>query len=575
MQQNRSELRQLIGRAVNETAHLLPLSANRGLSPMDLPHFLVVIAELQAAAPEAARSLALQYKPSDSIGRAKLSEYLRSLSSLDKYFDGAREYITCVGSPGNSLSMALPLSAISSKIIMSAIVNSIEVATDALYNFLETDSFPIRLVYLLTGTKVSKEIVLDDYCKIIPADDAISLVGLSADPPPGMTSLAKESLGCALVIEANVSPGTWNVDKDIAPVVHFQGLAKENIGLLCGIKTLVSQRQFYPSASTHIMDQVLVDTLPIVEHTPIGGWTFLNHLVPVLPSESTLPYLDTQEFRSLVSKYAACAEDVKRRLQIPISRFQSTTRRMGHTDRVIDLAIAFEAMLIDKYKQGVTKRLAERAAWLYAETEDEKSWAEKEMRSFYRHRSEIMHGEEVSENVELYSTAASIFVVCLKNIIGRRQFPNWGSVDVSGTIGNPIANDPHAVLSTKHDATSWTIGELKRIDKALSHHCKSMLQGVPPGSHANGTVTHTRDAQATIAELEGRNEAYVYVDPYGLRDAHPLWRESSEGGDEARTWHCGDDIRRHIRLWVEAALEKRLTVVIDDDSEFIRGHHIS
>ncbi len=575
MQHTRSELRHLIGRAVDETACLFPRSSSRGLSPLDLPHFLVAIAELRAAAPEAARRLAQQYEPPETIGRNKLSEYLRSLSPLDKYFDGSRKYITCVGSPVSSLGMALPLSAISSKIVMSAIVNSVDVATDALYNFLETDSFPIRLVFLLTGTKVSREIVLDDYCEIIPADQAISLVGLSSDPPPGMTSLAKESLGCALVVEANVSPGTWSVDRDIPPVVHFQGLAKENIGLLCGIKTLVSQRQFYPFASTHIMDQVLVDTLPIVEHTPIGGWSILNHLVPVFPSDSALPYLDTREVLSLVSKYAACAEDVKRRLQIPISRFQSTTRRMGHTDRVLDLAIAFEAMLTDKYKPGVTKRLAQRAAWLYAETEDEKSWAEKEMRSFYRHRSEIMHGEVVSENVDLYSTAASIFVVCLKNIMGRRQFPNWDSVDVSGTIGNPVADDPHAVLSTKHDATSWTIGELKRIDEALSHHWKTMLQGVLPGSQENGTVTHTRDVQATIAELESRNEAYVYVDPYGLRDAHPLWHESSEGGDEARIWHCGDDIRRHVRLWVKSALEKRLTVVIDDDSEFIRGYPIS
>ena len=458
---------------------------------------------------------------------------------------------------------------------MSAILNSVGVATDALHDFLMTDSFPIRLVYLLIGTKISKEIILDAHSKLIPADDAISLVGLSSDPPPGLAPLDKNLLGCALIVETNVQPGTWDSDRNIAPRVHLQGIAEENIGLLCGVLTLISQRQFYPFAQTHIIEREIVDTLPIVEHSSIGGWTILNHLVPVLPSDSLLPYLDTQELRSLVSNYAACVDDVKKRLQIPISRFQSTTGRMSHVDRFIDLAIAFEAMLTRKKERYIASRLEERAAWLYAETEDEKSWVKEKMESFYKHRSAIVHGEEVlAEDAELYSNTQSIFIVCLKNIIRRQEFPKWDSVDVSGTTGNPVADDPSTILSAKHDATSWTIGELKRIDEALSNHWETTLQGVLPSGSGNGAMMHTGDVRATIAELEDRNEAYVHVDPYQLRDAHPLWREASGNGDEARIWHCGDDIRRHIRLWIEAALERRLTVILDDTSAFFKDHPI-
>lgn len=570
-QHNLVELRRLIDRAVSDTSILIPQSNRRGLSPLDFRQFRDIVSEHRADSPEAVSNFTRQYTPVESTGRDALSHYLRSLSSLDKYFDTTRERVTCVGSPVTSIvSPGFSLSKVSSRIIISAIINSVDVATETLHNFLLTDSFPIRLVFLLIGAKISKEIILDEQCKLIPADDAISLVGMSSLSLSQLASLDKDILGCALVVETNVQPGARDDDTVIAPNVHLQGVAEADIGLLCGILTLVSQQQLHPFSWTHIIDQETVDTLPIVERAPTDGWTVLNHLVPIFPSVSSLSYLDTQELCSLVRNYVACVDDVQRRLQMPILRFQSTTGRMKEEDRYIDLAIAFEAMLISKYERNIGKRLAERATWLYAETEEEKLWAENEVRAFYRHRSAIVHGEEKSGNVDLYSKAESIFVVCLKNIIKRRQFLDWDSVDLQGTIGNPVVDDPSAVLSTKHDATSWTIGELKHIDEALSHYWKTTLQGVSPGSRGIARVRRTRDAQATIAKLEDSNEVYVHVDPYRLRDIHPLWLESSESGDDARIWHCSEDIRRHIRLWIEAALKRRLTVVIDSNSEYCR-----
>lgn len=568
MQHTQSDLRRSIARAVSDTAFLLPRS-EKSLSVLHIQQFLAIVTKLRAHSPEAIRNFAQRYSPMESTGRDELSYYLSSLSSLDRYFDDSRQFVTLVSSPGVSVSTGIPLSAVSSKIIMSAIINSVDVATEALHNFLTTDSFPTRLIFLLVGVKVSKEIVLDNHCKLIPADDALSLVNQSPISDLLPASIDKDYLGCALIIDTNIQPGTWDADRDMAPSVHLQGVAKEDIDLLCGILTLVSQRQFHPISLTHIIDQAIVDTLPIVGNSTVGGLTVLNHLVPFLPSDSILPYLDTQELRSLVSSCAACSNNVKRRLQIPISRFQSTTGRMSHVDSCIDLAIAFESMLMSKNERSISKRLAERAAWLYSETKNERSLVNREMQAFYAHRSAIVHGDQVPEDVDLYLRAQSIFVVCLKNIIKRKAIPDWDTISIATTIGNTEVKNPATLLSAKHDATSWTIGELEHIDEALSKSWKSTLQTAQTGG--SGGITHTYDVSATISEFKNRDEPYIFADPERLRGAHPYWPGASNSNDEVRMWHCNNDIKRHVDSWVEAAAGKGLAVIVD--SSYMLSRH--
>lgn len=560
MQHSRSELRRMIARAVDDTTLFLPHSEKSGPA-LHFQQFLAIASELRAHSPEALRGFVRQFTPVESTGRDELSHYLSSLSALDKYFDDSRQFVTCVGSPGTSISVGIPLSEISSKVIMSAIVNSVDVATEALHSFLMTDSFPMRLIFILVGSKISKEIILDNHCKLIPAVDAISLVDLSSIFHPLLASIDKDFLGCGLIVETNVQPGTWDADSHIAPNVLLQGVAEADIGLLCGILTLVSQRQFYPIVRTHIIDQEIVDTLPIVEHSTVGGLTVLNHLVPLLPSDLILPYLDTQELRSLVSNYAECDDKVQRHLQIPLSRFQSTTGRMNHVDRCIDLAIAFESMLMNKYKPNIDKRLAERAAWLYSETKTEKLRVYDEMLAFYQHRSAIVHGKEVPEDVDLYLKAQSIFIVCLKNIIKRKAIPDWDSINISTSMGNIEVKDPATLLSAKHDATSWTIEELEHIDEVFSEFWKSTLQTAQPSGSSE--IIHTQDVHRTISEFNNRGEPYIFADPERLRDLHPYLPSASKSNDEARVWHCDNDIKRHVDSWIEAAAGKGLTVIVD------------
>ena len=71
-----------------------------------------------------------------------------------------------------------------------------------------------------------RRIIPDDCCRLIPVDDAISLVNISSNSHPLSTSIGKDFPGCALMVEPNGKPGTWNADSDIAPNVLFQGVAE-------------------------------------------------------------------------------------------------------------------------------------------------------------------------------------------------------------------------------------------------------------------------------------------------------------------------------------------------------------
>ena len=531
--------------------------------------FRAIVSNLRAHSPDKVHSFTGRFAPAESAGLSALEHYLRSLSALDRYFDDAREYITCVASPGMSVSVPTPLARASSKIVMSAIMNSVDVAADALHRFLEHDSFPMTLVYFLAGTRIAREIALDDQTRLIPADEASSRMDTSSTIFGRSAALGPEMAWCALLTEATVQPGTWGLSHHVDAGVDLRGVADVGIDVLSGLITLVSGRAFYPFASTHLVEQAIVDTLPITQHSPTGGWAVENHLVPFLSGGSVLPYLDTQGLRATVAGYRAADEEVRRRLHLPLSRFRTAKARLDHVDRSIDLAIAFRRMLTTRDESNIAQRLAERAAWLYAETEEQREWAEDRIRSFYRHQSDILRGEVVPEEADLYADAESIFVVCFRNIATRQSYPEWRSLDAAGTLESPT-DDPAAILSAKHDTTSWTVGELEQIDDALSSHWGAVLDSLPPGS--TGGTTHTHDVPAAVAELEGRGEAYVVADPHALRDAHPMWSESTERRDEARIWHCGEDITRHIRLWMEAARKKRLTVVIDSGSEFLRDH---
>lgn len=64
----------------------------------------------------------------------------------------------------------------------------------------------------------------------------------------------------------------------------------------------------------------------------------------------------------------------------------------GAEDRLIDASVALEAMYGSLDSGDVTRKISQRAAWLLGQSADERRAISKEMKSFYRTRSKVVHG---------------------------------------------------------------------------------------------------------------------------------------------------------------------------------------
>ena len=573
MESTRSELHRLIGRAVH-SAHI-----NVEFHTAERDRHTFTARQYRAHFPDGVMDYYRVIRRTEPLVeqplKQELADYFSSLSALDKYFDETRKFLTCDYSVGSSVSIGMSIEEFVDKVVMSAIMHTESEVAEVLQNFFENDAVPMRLIFFLAGTKIAESVSLGKNSRLVTWEELKSLTAPLDDFATGPNLNRLNGVGCGLIVEASVTPGTWDATQSSSAIPKLAGLARDNIGVFCCLLSLVTQKEFYPFAQTSLVAPVIVDTLPSINHRPISGWVIHNFLTPILPSDSVLPFLDTQELHSLAENFGDCSLDVKRRLGVPLSRFQSTMSRLKLEDRFIDLATAFESLLDVGNSSQVTMTLAKRASWLYAETMEEKEQSNERMKSFYTQRSEIVHNglQTSGEDQGLYSQAQSIFIVCLKNIIKKQSLVDWGSRDYVVKPFYSQEKEPAEVLSEKHISTSWSVGELALIDESLSKCWRSTLQGQTPNANPT-SVYQTHDVSAAVAELEARNEASVLIDPTKLRDAHPKWPEFLGAEDQARLWHCAEDIRRHVKLWIEGAIEHKLTAVYNPTDEFLKDHRI-
>ena len=61
-------------------------------------------------------------------------------------------------------------------------------------------------------------------------------------------------------------------------------------------------------------------------------------------------------------------------------------------DRLLDASVALEAMYGPLGDRKIRQNISQRAAWLLGQSDDERRAISKEMKSFYRTRSKVVHG---------------------------------------------------------------------------------------------------------------------------------------------------------------------------------------
>lgn len=305
-----SELYYLIQRAVDDSETLLPTtrSGQHRFGPVRREDFRPIYISLARVSAREADRFKAGFVPEHSLAKSELTRYLRSHRALGKYFHGD-EHLTVVTEPIVSLSMPVAFSQFVDQIIRSAILYSVGDVTRVLWDFLDADSVPTTLVYLLAGTDVVQEIILDEYCKLVPTTAVLEMPAITDTLAENVASFSGRLACCALVLETTVHPGTWSHDdadwsNDLRPIANLLGISKDGILMLCGALSLVTMQPFIPFLSSSFTSAIVADTLPIPSRG--GGFGIQNRDAPILRPERTLAELETDDLTSLIDDLAAC-----------------------------------------------------------------------------------------------------------------------------------------------------------------------------------------------------------------------------------------------------------------------------
>ena len=132
---------------------------------------------------------------------------------------------------------------------------------------------------------------------------------------------------------------------------------------------------------------------PNIRTQPASG---SSGVFDVWPEDRTPGAQDVDAFVSAARGWSTfCAGKEDRSTELAIRRlaaaFGIPGGVFGTEDRILDAAVALEA-LYGPTSSGVTKKISWRAAWLLSESNGPSDAVLKEMKSFYKTRSKIVHG---------------------------------------------------------------------------------------------------------------------------------------------------------------------------------------
>ena len=122
-----------------------------------------------------------------------------------------------------------------------------------------------------------------------------------------------------------------------------------------------------------------------------------RHLFDVWPSDKTMSSKDVDIFVAAARGWLRFFQNAPPKIQLAVDRLVSSygpaAAPFGFTGPIIDVSIALESMYGPFDNRSITRKLSQRAGWLLGGSSTGRSRKiEREMRLFYKMRSEIVHG---------------------------------------------------------------------------------------------------------------------------------------------------------------------------------------
>ena len=334
-----------------------------------------------------------------------------------------------------------------------AIVDGPEEAARALYLSIDRGFLLFQNFHLLTGIAVETNVRVTEGISLVPLPSDV------ADLPsflPAMHGPRPEDFASKTVLRVDVptdpssySPPTGHIftrDHILAPgpEQRFQTRV-QGLGAV----------EFYP--------QRFLRALTLVADQPVREAVMWRHFADdhvfdmrrgvgfQVWSPSGFEIADAAPFSkeqigqawALYNKLTAMSDSDLDRLRVPMDRWTESLNHRDPVDKMIDLGIAFEALLVPSKVSELTFRFSLRGSLYLGKTMEDRRRLKREFEQVYDCRSRAVHGGTLPNRVtvngeDLHITqfverSQSLFKRCLMKVINDGHLPVWSTLELGGS----------------------------------------------------------------------------------------------------------------------------------------------
>lgn len=267
--------------------------------------------------------------------------------------------------------------------------HGLENAKQFLEEFLNSDKISVINTLWILGIEVDEPIVLTDDYVIQPLENMPNSVDKEYFLQSKMQHLHKRSPTpvCAItkICPVNKTLG-HEPPKNNATILQYQevSLRLYDISLLLNALNDISCIPYY--ATSYVDSKVPLG--------PFGGSGGGCPIYDILAhGRSKLPNTKTNELNELMEKYLTFNDNEKARIQRVLNRLSQSKRRIQIEDKMLDLGIALEMLLLDDNPNNSQLALSFQlhGSWLLGSDKEDRVKKYKQLKDIYKYRSQVAH----------------------------------------------------------------------------------------------------------------------------------------------------------------------------------------
>ena len=452
------------------------------------------------------------------------------------------------------------------KLIAAASLYGMEQVAVSASHFAAHGMIETHRIWLLKGPPIATAIPLDDYCTLLPYDEALQKIEAESDP--GDTPVAWSHLPAGNVCALQESyferagPQTPGHRQFASPLLKHRAW---RLLLLLG---LVWGNGFRAIGNWRNVPAAVAATLPyqLTRGPGTARWPVALPVNDYEPPPRRRP-LAVTELHRLAASYSQLPDPTRHRLERAMERLRSHAERIDDEDRVIDLAIALQTLfLADDERESPDTLIPPRAAWFYADSSNERRHTEEILGSFYGLHTETVRGrasktpsaEGSQRDAGLLPDTENVLRTCLKTMIAEGCPEDWSGAMERSALRLDLPRPDSDIPAVKSDSLSWSVHEQREIDQALEAVWKPIVEDASPAPNMS-PATASLPAPELVQRYREQGTPYVVIHPARLYMAHPKWPKTASEPLEDRTiYYCQRDVMRHTWQWKTAAASKGL-----------------